>query len=53
MAKTREEEIRAYTIGELKPLTAPILVSNYDPGTGNDFVAHRVLVLTLVRHGEA
>jgi GrpB-like predicted nucleotidyltransferase (UPF0157 family) len=31
MAKTREEEIRAYTIGELKPLTAPIIVSDYDP----------------------
>ena len=30
--KTRtEEEIRAYTIGELKPLTAPIVVSDYDP----------------------
>jgi GrpB-like predicted nucleotidyltransferase (UPF0157 family) len=29
--KTRsEEEIRAYTIGELKPLTAPIVVSDYD-----------------------
>ena len=30
MAKT-EEEIRAYTIGEVKPLSAPILVSDYDP----------------------
>jgi GrpB-like predicted nucleotidyltransferase (UPF0157 family) len=28
---TREDEIRAYTIGELKPLTAPIIVSDYDP----------------------
>jgi GrpB-like predicted nucleotidyltransferase (UPF0157 family) len=28
---TTEEEIRAYTIGELKPLTTPILVSDYDP----------------------
>ena len=27
-----EEEIRAYTIGELKPLTAPIVVADYDPG---------------------
>lgn len=26
-----DEEIRAYTIGELKPLTAPIVVSDYDP----------------------
>lgn len=32
MAKTTtEEEIRAYTIGEPQPLTAPILVSDYDP----------------------
>jgi GrpB-like predicted nucleotidyltransferase (UPF0157 family) len=28
---TREEEVRAYTIGELKPLTSPIVVSDYDP----------------------
>ncbi len=28
---TTEEELRAYTIGELKPLTAPIEVSDYDP----------------------
>ncbi len=28
---TTEEEIRAYTIGELRPLTAPIVVSDYDP----------------------
>lgn len=28
---TTEEEIRAYTIGELKPLTGPIVVSTYDP----------------------
>jgi GrpB-like predicted nucleotidyltransferase (UPF0157 family) len=27
-----EEEIRAYTIGELRPLTGPIVVSDYDPG---------------------
>jgi len=26
-----EEEIRAYTIGELKPLTGPIVLSDYDP----------------------
>lgn len=30
MAKT-EEEIRAYTIGELEPLTSPILIADYDP----------------------
>lgn len=30
MART-EEEIRAYTIGELKPLTSPIVVADYDP----------------------
>ena len=28
---TTEEEIKAYTVGELKPLTSPILVSDYDP----------------------
>jgi GrpB-like predicted nucleotidyltransferase (UPF0157 family) len=28
---TTEEEIRAYTIGEPKPLTEPIVVSDYDP----------------------
>jgi GrpB-like predicted nucleotidyltransferase (UPF0157 family) len=28
---TTEEEIRAYTVGELEPLTAPIVVSDYDP----------------------
>jgi GrpB-like predicted nucleotidyltransferase (UPF0157 family) len=28
---TTEEEIRAYTIGELKPQTGPILISDYDP----------------------
>ncbi len=28
---TTEEQIRAYTIGELKPLKALILVSDYDP----------------------
>jgi GrpB-like predicted nucleotidyltransferase (UPF0157 family) len=28
---TTVEEIRAYTIGELKPLTEPIVVSDYDP----------------------
>jgi GrpB-like predicted nucleotidyltransferase (UPF0157 family) len=28
---TPEEEIRAYTIGELKPLSGPIVVSDYDP----------------------
>ena len=28
---TTEEEIAAYTIGELKPLAAPILVADYDP----------------------
>ncbi len=28
---TREEEIRAYTVGELKPLTAPIVICDYDP----------------------
>jgi GrpB-like predicted nucleotidyltransferase (UPF0157 family) len=27
---TTEEELRAYTIGELKPLTAPIVVRDYD-----------------------
>lgn len=26
-----EEEIRAYTIGELKPLTGPIVLADYDP----------------------
>jgi GrpB-like predicted nucleotidyltransferase (UPF0157 family) len=26
-----EEEIRAYTVGELRPLAAPIVVSDYDP----------------------
>ena len=31
-----EEEIRAYTIGELKPLTAPIVVSDYDPDWPSD-----------------
>jgi GrpB-like predicted nucleotidyltransferase (UPF0157 family) len=28
---TTEEEIRAYTLGELRPLTAPIVVNDYDP----------------------
>lgn len=28
---TTEEQIRAYTIGELKPLAAPIVVIDYDP----------------------
>jgi GrpB-like predicted nucleotidyltransferase (UPF0157 family) len=28
---TTEEEMRAYTIGELRPLAAPIVVSDYDP----------------------
>jgi GrpB-like predicted nucleotidyltransferase (UPF0157 family) len=28
---TTDDEIRAYTIGELKPLTGPIIVSDYDP----------------------
>lgn len=28
---TTEEEIRAYTVGELKPLTSPIVMSDYDP----------------------
>lgn len=28
---TTEEELRAYTVGELQPLTAPIVVSDYDP----------------------
>jgi GrpB-like predicted nucleotidyltransferase (UPF0157 family) len=28
---TTEEEIRAYTVGEIKPLAAPIVVSDYDP----------------------
>jgi GrpB-like predicted nucleotidyltransferase (UPF0157 family) len=28
--QTTEEEIRAYTIGELKPRTAPIVVADYD-----------------------
>ena len=27
-----EEEIAAYTIGEVQPLTAPIVVADYDPG---------------------
>lgn len=34
MAKTKatiEEDIRAYTIGELQPLTQPIVVRDYDP----------------------
>ena len=33
MAKTKtttEEEIRAYTIGELQPLTQPIIICDYD-----------------------
>lgn len=30
MART-EEEIAAYTIGELRPLTEPILIADYDP----------------------
>ncbi|MCY1019142.1 GrpB family protein [Pyxidicoccus sp. MSG2] len=29
--KTTEEELRAATLGELKPLTRPIVVSDYDP----------------------
>jgi GrpB-like predicted nucleotidyltransferase (UPF0157 family) len=29
--QTPEEEIRAYTIGELKPLTGKVVVSDYDP----------------------
>jgi GrpB-like predicted nucleotidyltransferase (UPF0157 family) len=32
-----EEEIRAYTLGELKPLTAPIVLSDYDPGWASLF----------------
>ena len=28
---TREDEIRVHTIGELKPLTSPIVVCDYDP----------------------
>jgi len=31
MVLTTEEEMRAYTIGELKPLSAPIVVSDYNP----------------------
>jgi GrpB-like predicted nucleotidyltransferase (UPF0157 family) len=29
--RTREEEIRAYTVGELRPLTGPIVICDYDP----------------------
>ena len=30
--RTREEEIQAYSVGELKPLTEPIRFVEYDPG---------------------
>lgn len=30
-ASSTEEEIRAFTIGELNPLSSPILIVNYDP----------------------
>lgn len=34
---TTEEEIRAYTVGELKPLTSRIVVSDYDPRWPSSF----------------
>jgi GrpB-like predicted nucleotidyltransferase (UPF0157 family) len=36
-APTTEAEIRAYTVGELKPLTRPIVVSDYDPRWPSSF----------------
>jgi GrpB-like predicted nucleotidyltransferase (UPF0157 family) len=32
-----EEEIRAYTLGELKPLTGPIVLVDYDPEWASSF----------------
>jgi GrpB-like predicted nucleotidyltransferase (UPF0157 family) len=45
---TTEEEIRAYTVGKLEPLTAPIVVSDYDPTWPQSFEREAARIRSLL-----
>jgi len=45
---TTAEQIRAYTVGELKPLTTPIVVSDYDPTWPSSFEREAARIRSLL-----
>lgn len=50
MMATTEEEIRAYTIGEPRLLTGPIVVSDYDPAWPGSFEREAARIRALLGH---
>src|SRR5208283_2700046 len=48
---TTEEEIRAYTVGDLEPLTGPIFLSDYDPGWPSLFQREAARIRSILSAG--